>query len=51
MFSDPDTADVVPDNFPLILQAPFTAAGNIMRVLVDRSQGVEAGLCALFITP
>jgi hypothetical protein len=47
MFSDPDTADVVPDSFPLIAQAPFTAAGNIMRVLVDRSQPVEAGLYAV----
>jgi len=47
MFSDPDTADVVPDSFPLILQAPFTAAGNIMRVLVDRSRAVEAGLYAV----
>jgi hypothetical protein len=45
MFSDPQvTAFVAPDKFPLIAQAAFTAAGNIMRVMVDRDRVVEAGL-------
>jgi hypothetical protein len=47
MFSDPSTAFVAPDKFPLIEQSPFTAAGNIMRVLVDTSATVEKGLYAL----
>jgi hypothetical protein len=44
MFSDPSTASIAPDKFPLISQAPFTAAGNIMRVLADVSRGFDSGM-------
>jgi hypothetical protein len=44
MFSDPSTAFVSPDKFPLIDQSPFTAAGNIMRVLVDTSMLLEKSM-------
>ena len=48
MFSDPNSAAVQPDKFPLLAQQPFTAAGNMLTIGVDSSQFFEAGIYEIF---
>jgi hypothetical protein len=48
MFSDPNSAAVTPDKFPLKQPIPFTAAGNVLQVKVDKSQSFESGIYDLF---
>merc|ERR1711985_216067 len=47
-FSDPNSAAVQPDKFPLLAQQPFTAAGNMLTIGVDSSQFFEAGIYEIF---
>jgi len=44
MFSDPKSAMISPEKFPLISTAPFTAAGNRLRVMIDTSRGIDEDL-------
>jgi hypothetical protein len=44
MFSDPKSAFITPEKFPLISTAPFTAAGGLMRIMIDTQKGIDEEL-------
>jgi len=48
MFSDPNSAAVTPDKFPVQQPLGFTAAGNVLQIKVDPSKSFESGIYDIF---
>jgi len=48
MFSDPNSASVQPDKFPVQQPVGFTAAGNVLQVNVDPTQSFESGIYDIY---
>jgi hypothetical protein len=48
MFSDPNSAAVTPDKFPVQQPLGFTAAGNVLQIKVDPSKFFESGIYDIF---
>jgi len=48
MFSDPNSAAVTPDKFPVKQPLGFTAAGNVLQIKVDPSKSFESGIYDIF---